>query len=72
MRTTIIISVAAALILALTGCAPLRPGIKPITPYDPTVPSNSGAQLILHEQTGQVTALAAVSRTLDKQFNIAI
>ncbi len=53
-------AIAAALTLALAGCASLPPGLNATQPYSPTVYAPAGAQTVQQVRTGTIIALQPV------------
>ena len=51
---------AAALTLALAGCASLPPGLSATQPYSPTVYAPAGAQTVQQVQTGTILSIQPV------------
>lgn len=54
-------ALAAALTLALAGCASLPPGLNATQPYSPTVYAPVGAQTVQQVRTGTIIAIAPVT-----------
>ncbi len=53
-------AIAAALTLALAGCASLPPGLSATQPYSPTVYAPAGAQTVQQVQTGTILSIQPV------------